>query len=74
MSAADEVLDNAPDGARLVPAVECRRCKQLLISGPSFRAGIGPTCARHERTEARAAAAAAEELPLFELPSGPNGG
>lgn len=62
-----------PDGVRLVPAVECRGgCHRLLFADKSIAAGIGRTCAAHERNAARRKQ---DEMPLFDLPlDGSRGG
>ncbi|MEV5391894.1 DUF6011 domain-containing protein [Nocardia farcinica] len=60
----DELL---PDGTPTRTAIPCRRCGGWLVSAESRAARLGPTCARHERAEARRAALAAEEIPLFEI-------
>ncbi|WP_231982918.1 DUF6011 domain-containing protein [Nocardia sp. 852002-20019_SCH5090214] len=45
--------------------VQCRRCPNWLHSPASVAAGIGRTCAAHERAERRASAA--RELTLFDI-------
>lgn len=47
-------------------AVECRRCDGLLFAAASVAAGIGPTCAAHERAEQQRQAVA-EQLSLLDL-------
>ncbi|WP_280393457.1 DUF6011 domain-containing protein [Nocardia wallacei] len=50
---------------RLRLTVECRRCDGLLFAAASVAAGIGPTCAAHERAEQRQADA--QVLTLFDV-------
>lgn len=58
------------DGPTVRLVTHCRRCHGWLLSARSVAAGIGPTCAIHERAEQRETESAAEAstLALFELP------